>query len=257
MTNIDILESFPLFVPSSAGNYNEITPLTIQSINQTIPALLDLSLKLQFDTEIIDVNKFYDNSISKNIDNLRDIFTKYGSDKGIHNYHIFYAHILKNKNVFKNVFEIGLGTNNTDVVSNMGKKGKPGASLRSFKEFLPNTNIYGADIDHRILFTEDRIKTFYVDQTNIDTFYKIDEFLPDTFDLIIDDGLHSPNANLITLNFGLDKLSLHGSLVIEDIPERALPLWKVVNSLFFNSSKYQSKIIKCSSAFLFFLKKIA
>ena len=72
----------------------------------------------------------------------------------------------KNNNL--NIFELGLGTNNTDVAYNMGPSGRPGASLKSWKEFLPNSMIYGADIDKIVLFNEDRIKTFYCDQTNPD-----------------------------------------------------------------------------------------
>ena len=98
---------------------------------------------------------------------LESIFNKYGSDKAnYHNYHYLYAWILKNPSEIKSLFEIGLGTKNSNVVSNMGKNGKPGASLKAFKEFLPNASIIGADVDSKILLEEERIKTFFVDQTN-------------------------------------------------------------------------------------------
>ena len=42
--------------------------------------------------------------------------------------------------------------------------GKPGASLRVWRDYFPNAIIYGADIDKDILFAEERIKTFYIDQ---------------------------------------------------------------------------------------------
>ena len=51
----------------------------------------------------------------------------------------------------------------------MGKYGKPGASVKAFRDFFSNANIYGADIDKEILFKEHKISTFYVDQTNINT----------------------------------------------------------------------------------------
>ena len=69
------------------------------------------------------------------------------------------------KNSVTNIFEIGLGSINTKIVSNMGKFGKPGASLRAFRDFCPNAIIYGADIDQSILFKEERIKTL-VEQIN-------------------------------------------------------------------------------------------
>jgi hypothetical protein len=65
------------------------------------------------------------------------------------------------------LLEIGLGTNNTDVVSNMGSEGVPDASLRAFRDYLPNARIYGAGIDKRILFEESRIKTYFADQTDL------------------------------------------------------------------------------------------
>ena len=48
-----------------------------------------------------------------------------------------------------NILEIGLGTNNPILVSTMGSNGRPGASLYSFREYLPKSNIYGADVDKK------------------------------------------------------------------------------------------------------------
>ena len=61
---------------------------------------------------------------------------------------------MKSQKSVNKIFEIGLGTNNIDIVSTMGKKGHPGASLRAFRDFCPNAEIYGADFDSRILFQE-------------------------------------------------------------------------------------------------------
>ena len=46
----------------------------------------------------------------------------------------------------------------------MTSDGKPGASLRVWKDYFINSRVYGADIDKSILFEEDRIKKFYVNQ---------------------------------------------------------------------------------------------
>ena len=53
-----------------------------------------------------------------------------------------------------------MGTNDTNVLSNMGPEGKPLASLRAWRDYFQNANIYGADIDKNILKDEDRIKMF-------------------------------------------------------------------------------------------------
>ena len=101
---------------------------------------------------------------------LCEIMGKHQSDKGSinidsswHNYTTFYYSIFKDlreKNL--RVFELGLGTNNVNVPSNMGPNGRPGASLYGWSEFFPNADIFGADIDTDILFNTDKIKTFIV-----------------------------------------------------------------------------------------------
>ena len=59
------------------------------------------------------------------------IFLEKGSDKSSwHNYTTLYDCLFSqfiNKNI--NFFELGLGTNNVNIASKMGKDGTPGASL--------------------------------------------------------------------------------------------------------------------------------
>jgi len=96
---------------------------------------------------------------------LKGLMDLYGSDKGgknnHHNFTHYYSQIFNNKKEkIKNFLEVGLGTNNTDIPSNMGEHGKPLASLRAWRDYFINANIYGADIDKSILKNEERIKTF-------------------------------------------------------------------------------------------------
>jgi hypothetical protein len=151
------------------------------------------------------------------------------------------------------LIEIGIGTSNRDVVSNMGPEGRPGASLRAFREFLPQARIYGADVDRRSLFKEERIRTFFVDQTEPESFGDLSAALTHEADLIIDDGLHSPNANIATLAFGLGKLKIGGWLVVEDITPHALPVWRVVSALL--PDKYESHIVAARAALLFSVQR--
>lgn len=151
------------------------------------------------------------------------------------------------------LLEIGLGTNHLDVVSNMGRQGQPGASLRAFRDFLPGANLIGADIDRRILFEEERIATFYVNQTDADTFEMLGRNLPARIDFIIDDGLHSPNANLHTVRFGLERLAEGGWMVVEDIRLQALPVWQLVSALL--PDDYESFIFNANGIGLFAVHK--
>jgi len=118
----------------------------------------------------------------------------------------------------KLVFECGLGTNNPNLQSNMTVNGIPGASLRVWRDYFKNAQIYGADIDKDILFQEDRIKTYYVDQLNtrsIEIMWK--EIGIQNFDIIIDDGLHTTDANINLFVNSFNKLKKNGIYIIEDV----------------------------------------
>lgn len=117
----------------------------------------------------------------------------------------------------KNVFEVGLGTNNPNLTSSMGVLGTPGASLRMWKDYFPNANIFGADIDKDILFQEDRIKTFYVDQTSKDSIFELWKDIDCEFDIMIDDGFHDPDANITFYESSKHKLIKGGIYIIEDV----------------------------------------
>jgi len=186
---------------------------------------------------------------------LAELFNQHGSDKSRkkHNYHELYGYILRDPDSISAVLEIGLGTNNTDVVSNVSKRGRPGASLRAFRDFLPRATIFGADFDSRILFTEERIKTFFVDQTDQATLEALAEDIPGEMDLIIDDGLHAPDANLATLIFGLRKIKPGGWVVVEDIIPAALPVWRITARLL--PPGFSSRLFRAKSSFVFAVQR--
>ena len=230
-----IVDSFPIFAPVSAGFVKTRAQLTILAANQVFPFLVCLIGETKKD-DLLGVIQAESLCIGedsiKAADRLERLFCQHGSDKASpHKYHYIYGSILRNPGSITSMLEIGLGTNNTDVVSNMGQMGRPGASLRAFRDFLPNAEIYGADIDKRILFKEERISTFFVDQTDLNSFAELDANVSKKFDLIIDDGLHSPNANIAVLIFALTRLKRDGWLVIEDVNHDALPVWQVVAAL--------------------------
>lgn len=166
---------------------------------------------------------------------LCNIMTSYGSDKGnnlstTHNYTKYYYQLFKNiKEDNLRIFELGLGTNNVNLKSNMGPNGKPGASLRGWRDFFPNSYIFGADIDKNILFEEERIKTYYCDQTDaniINNMWNISELKKNKFDIIIDDGLHDFYANIIFFENSIEHLNINGVYIIEDILKSQLSLFE-------------------------------
>tara|TARA_B100000787_G_C16170973_1_gene286474 strand:+ start:749 stop:1555 length:807 start_codon:yes stop_codon:yes gene_type:complete len=164
---------------------------------------------------------------------LNTLCDQYGSDKGettsmdnpypwsSHNYADVYEILFRLcKDNVKSVIECGLGTNNPELKSSMGLNGKPGASLRVWRDYFPNAKVIGVDIDKDILFSENRIDTYYCDQTNlrsIDDFVKTAKIQEASIDIIIDDGLHEFEAGKIFFE-GMNKyLSHNGAYIIEDV----------------------------------------
>ncbi|WP_375381770.1 hypothetical protein [uncultured Sphingomonas sp.] len=151
----------------------------------------------------------------------------HGSDKGIgwHTYTPFYQTLFADrKETMTALFELGLGTNNEDTRSNMGSHGKPGASLRGWRDYFPNAHVYGGDVDKRILFAEDRIDTFFVDQCAPGSFDLLWAQLPGIeLDVFLDDGLHSFEAARTTFLNSIGKVKAGGYYVIEDVMKADLP----------------------------------
>ncbi len=151
------------------------------------------------------------------------IMTSFGSDKGDerHNYTTLYSKLFSPwKNEKVNLFELGIGTNFTDIPFNMGPEGRPGASLYGWSLFFPQSQIYGADIDRRILFNEPPIKTYYCDQKDkksIQEMFFQGDLKDIIFHIMIDDGFHEFNANLNFLLNSFSKLEKGGIYIVEDL----------------------------------------
>jgi hypothetical protein len=177
---------------------------------------------------------------------------KHGSDKGYINFekntpygwkahtytNVYYNLFNHCKNEIKLIFECGIGTNNPNINSNMTSRGKPGASLRVWRDYFTNSLIYGADIDKNILFEEDRIKTFYVDQLNEFSIKEMwSNINKNNFDIILDDGLHTFEAGITMFLNSFDKLRKNGIYIIEDVD--FMYIKKLADTL----SKYNPEII--------------
>lgn len=163
---------------------------------------------------------------SKQVDELTRLAIKWGTDKGYcseikssnHNYTTFYNMILHQRRLqVQTILECGIGTTDRNIPSNMGKKGIPGASLRMWREYFPIAHIYGCDIDSRILFQEERISTLYVDQLDPESIKAMISQIPNSVDLIFDDGLHTFEAGKNFLDICLPNLAKSGLYFIEDV----------------------------------------
>jgi hypothetical protein len=184
---------------------------------------------------------------------LSSLSEKYGSDKGFinyentilpwgyHSYTDFYEMLFDHcKDNILNVFECGIGTNNESFESNMTTNGSPGASLRMWRDYFKNAQIFGADIDAGILFEEERIKTYHLDQTNTESIKNIWSQIKTDFDVFIDDGLHHFFAGKILFENSIQKVKTGGVYIIEDVWVDDVNLYKE----YFNSINTPCTVIR-------------
>lgn len=163
----------------------------------------------------------------KDKSSLNDLMNKYGSDKGTdHNYTYYYENLFENnKNNIKSLCEIGLGTNDINIPSNMGINGKPLASLYGWRDYFENAIIYGGDIDEKILKNEDRIITYKIDMTNRDSVRDFWKNINTPVDIMIDDGLHEYEANVTLFENSINKWKYY--YIIEDVKNSLLDKWDI------------------------------
>ena len=142
---------------------------------------------------------------------LANLFNKYQCDKSSkHRYHTVYGpelEHLRDKPI--NILEIGVFK---------------GASTSAWLDFFPKATIYCIDIFTRVdpkdikVLNDPRVKWIIGDSTNVDILSKIRLAWPRVrFDVIIDDGLHTPRANADTLNNMHPLLKQDGIYFIEDV----------------------------------------
>lgn len=177
------------------------------------------------------------------LNDLGVLFKKTGSDKSHphHRYDLVYQPILeKYRNEPINILEIGLGTNKPDVSSTMGVGGKPGASLKAYEQYLKHARVFGADVDRRVLFQTDRIKTAYVDQLVPETFEQmhLDLGSPE-LDIFIEDGIHSVPGSFNSLNYALKHVKPGGWICLEDLVN-PYGIWNVLATHISNNFGFKS-----------------
>lgn len=196
-------------------------------------------MEIGFDTTLLGLprwERLTETSLSEPTE-LCEIMGRHGSDKGHenvfsckHNYTQYYHWIFEGLRTQPlRIFELGLGTNNPNMPSSMGPNGVPGASLRGWREFFPRALVFGADVDKDILFWEDRIQTFYCDQTSPAAIRDMWQHpaLEEPFDIIVEDGLHEFSANVCFFEHSFYKVKLGGYFIIEDVTVDTLRQWDV------------------------------
>lgn len=219
---------FPLFRPAGAGTRENAALLTRLSINGLVGSLGGLIAaqagggKDQRFLDVVECNDVASAAIA-----LEVAFGSEASDKGRHGYAPLYWRLFSDLEIDK-LFEVGLGTNDVSIPSNMGAKGRPGASLRAFQSVFPQLSVIGADVDPSALEGH-AFPSLQLDQMDLASFPTTGSL--GRIDMVIDDGLHMPAANINTLAWALEYSPAVQVVVIEDVPDSALPVWEVVARL--------------------------
>jgi hypothetical protein len=223
-------------------------PLQIRIWNDLLGSLKDV-LEIKSIESLNNATSVYGSTV--NFDShfidpvLSELFLTNGTDKDRNGYSSIYSSLLaplRNKPAI--LVEVGIGTNNPALPSNMGATGIPGASLRAFSHYLGDSaTCIGLDIDTSILFQTNTIKTMFVNQLDRESFKEISDYLTHSngADLIIDDGLHRPISCINTIIALLRHLRLGGYYIVEDQDPTLHEYWNFVLSQL--GSEFSSSVI--------------
>jgi len=153
---------------------------------------------------------------------LRELFDREGSDKGRWYGGLYDVLLQPQRQAVRCVVEIGIGTLIPGAESSMvgwaAEHYRPGGSLRAWRDFLPQAEVYGLDVAPDTQFADEpRIQTFLCDSTAAEQVAGILRRIARPADLVIDDGLHDVNAQVKTLKNFLPALRDGGLYVVEDV----------------------------------------
>lgn len=153
---------------------------------------------------------------------LKESLDRLGSDKGEWYGGLYETLLAPHRYEIRCLYEIGIGTMIPDAVSSMSQWARggyqPGASLRAWRDFLPNAEIHGFDVASDTQFDQEpRITTHLCDSTNTAAISALIAQLNRKADVVVDDGLHSVEAQIGTLRNFLPAVQKGGLYVVEDV----------------------------------------
>lgn len=140
------------------------------------------------------------------------LFNKYGCDKSSkHHYdNIYHPQLMHLRDKPIKLLEVGIFR---------------GESLQAWLDYFPNAEIFGIDVFTRVdpkqiaVLQNPRVKWFKMDSTSHGVTEALRAFVGEDikFDVIVDDGLHTPRANADTFSNLIPLLADDGKYFIEDV----------------------------------------
>ena len=142
------------------------------------------------------------------METLDEIAKKHGTDKraGFHGYTATYdRHLSPHRGSFKTVLEIGVHA---------------GSSLLMWKDYFSNATIYGMDIKPNIntkRLSVGGVHVFQGDQNEVGQLEDVMRCIREPLDLVIDDGSHENESQLISFETLWPHVRPGGFYIIEDV----------------------------------------
>jgi hypothetical protein len=147
--------------------------------------------------------------------NINDKYRPYGHDY-IPGYKTLFDNIRSN---VRTVLEIGIGsTSHQAGMRRSWPTYRSGNSLRMWRDYFDNAAIHGIDIDPAAMFSDEpRITTHLCNQSSTAELHALMTKISTPPDIIIDDGSHALNDQVISFMTLEKYLPKGGIYVIEDI----------------------------------------
>lgn len=172
--------------------------------------------------------------------NLSELAIKHRSDKTPeigHSYTPFYEELFRGRKVNK-LLEIGIGY--TALMTHV-ENYKVGASLYVWRDHFKDAQIYGIDINPESKVVSDRITTMTCDQSSPDDLNQMIDRWGGDWDIIIDDGSHKTEHQIISAKTLMPHLKEDGVYVIEDVKE-PFKLWEALKEYKFKEHYFGKSI---------------
>lgn len=147
--------------------------------------------------------------------NMNDALTllakKYGTDRhpgSKHSYTPYYFDLFNNqRQSVKKVLEIGVGE---------------GPGLRMWRDFFPKAMIYGAEIDDKRIFKDERIEVIKCDHSSETDLKELIKKTGTDLDFVVEDGSHKPEDQIFTCLTLMPMLHKDVVYIIEDVADLSI-----------------------------------